>query len=141
VSGSLRVVVDTSSLVRAALDRASAAARLLAMLRDRGSLIASLATLEEVAAVLARPKFARRLPDADRRAFLEALAAAAEVVEPRELVAECRDPGDDKFLDVALAGGADAIVSDDRDLLGLDPWRGVRLVKPEALLAALLDQG
>jgi hypothetical protein len=31
-------------------------------------------------------------------------------------------------------------VSDDRDLLDLDPWRGVRIVKPEALLATLLGE-
>jgi predicted nucleic acid-binding protein len=71
VNGPRRVVVDTSSLVRAALDRNSAAARLLALLRGRGLLVASLTTLEEVAEVLMRPKFARRLPEAERRAFLE----------------------------------------------------------------------
>jgi predicted nucleic acid-binding protein len=98
VSGPLRVVVDTSSLVHAALDRGSAAARLLAV------------------------------------------AAVAELVEPEVTVADCRDPGDDKFLEAALAGGAEVIVSDDRDLLALDLWRGMRVLKPEALLAALLDE-
>lgn len=96
--------------------------------------------LEEIAGVLARPKLVGRLPETDWRAFLEALAAMVELIEPQERVADCRDPGDDKFLEVALAAGATAIVSDDRDLLDLDPWRGVRVVKPEALLADLLRE-
>jgi hypothetical protein len=93
--------------------------------------------LEELAEVLARPKFARRLPEARRRLFLEALAAASELVEPEVRIAECRDPDDDKFLEAALAGGATVTVSDDHDLLALDPWRGVRNRKPEAVLAEL----
>jgi uncharacterized protein len=67
--------------------------------------------------------------------------AAAEVVEPAERVAECRDPGDDMVLEAALAAAPAAdtviIVSDDRDLLVLDPWRGIRVLKPEAALALL----
>ena len=132
-----RVGVDSSSLVRAALDPSSAPGRLLTEFSGRYVLVATLATLEELAVVLARAKFARRLPEARRRQFLEALAAAAELAEPEVRVADCRDRDDDKFLEAALAGGATVIVSDDRDLLALDPWRGVRICKPEALLADL----
>jgi predicted nucleic acid-binding protein len=62
-------------------------------------------------------------------------------------VRECRDPSDDKYLEAAFAAAAlhdsDAlatIVSDDQDLLALDPWRaGIRILKPEAVLAALTN--
>lgn len=95
--------------------------------------------------MLARPKFAARLPEAVRRRFLRRLALGTLIVEPGERVrGVCRDPGDDKFLEAALAAlaaGAAVIVSDDRDLLALDPWRGIRVVKPEAALAGLPGQG
>jgi predicted nucleic acid-binding protein len=69
------------------------------------------------------------------------------LVEPVIKVAECRDPTDDKYLEAALAATGDAadgavvIVTDDRDLLVLDPWReGIRILKPEAALAALSEE-
>jgi len=54
----------------------------------------------------------------------------ASVYRPRQAVRDCRDPKDDKYLELALEAGAWAIVSGDADLLVLDPWRGVRIVAP-----------
>ena len=96
--------------------------------------------LEEIAEVLARPKFAGRLPGTRRRIF-RSLATAVELVDPQVRVADCRDPDDNRVLEAALAGDASVIISDDRDLLALDPWRGVRICKPEAVLAELLGSG
>jgi putative PIN family toxin of toxin-antitoxin system len=60
---------------------------------------------------------------------------AAIWFDPAARVRECRDPKDDKYLELALASGAETIVSSDDDLLVLNPWRGVRIVKPAAYLA------
>jgi len=49
-------------------------------------------------------------------------------------VTACRDPRDDKFLDIALAGDAAAIISGDRDLLVLNPWHGIPIVTPAAFI-------
>jgi predicted nucleic acid-binding protein len=43
-------------------------------------------------------------------------------------VRDCRDAKDNTYLELALAVGADFIVSGDTDLLDLDPWRGIRVV-------------
>jgi predicted nucleic acid-binding protein len=45
-------------------------------------------------------------------------------------VTDCRDPKDDKYLELALAAGAEIIVSSDDDLLVLHPWRGARILRP-----------
>lgn len=94
--------------------------------------------------MLQRPKFARWLSSARRQNFVRRLGVAARLVEPTIKVAECRDPTDDKYLEAAFAAPSDAadgtvvLVTDDRDLLVLDPWRGgIRILKPEAALAAL----
>ena len=50
-------------------------------------------------------------------------------------VADCRDPKDDKYLELAFAAGAETIVSSDDDLLVLHPWRGVRILRPADYLA------
>ncbi len=141
------VVVDASSLIRAALTRRSPARVLLDAVLDRGLLVASEEILDEVDTVLRRPKFAPMLPSERRQHFVRRIAVAARLVEPTVQVEECRDPTDDKYLDAALAAASNAadgmvlLVTDDRDLLVLDPWReGIRILKPEAALAALLEE-
>jgi uncharacterized protein len=52
-------------------------------------------------------------------------------------VSECRDPKDDKFLEVAVAGKADVIVSGDEDLEVLDPFEGIPVISPAKFLRLL----
>ncbi len=47
-----------------------------------------------------------------------------------EAVAGCRDPNDDKFLELAVNGRADLIVSGDEDLLVLGAFRGIPIMTP-----------
>ena len=49
-------------------------------------------------------------------------------------VADCRDAKDNMVLECALAGKADAIVSLDEDLLSLNPWRSIVILKPREFL-------
>jgi uncharacterized protein len=46
----------------------------------------------------------------------------------------CRDPSDDKFLELALNGSADAILTGDEDLLALHPFHGIAILTPAAWL-------
>ena len=137
------VIIDASSFVRAALTPRSAARRLLNVALARSALVVSAPVLDEVAAVLARPKFERWLTEADRLEFVRQVRGGAAVFRSDDVVNACRDPSDDKYLEAALAaaaaeaGGPEAVVvaSDDRDLLVLNPWQGVAILKPEAVLA------
>ncbi len=51
-----------------------------------------------------------------------------------ETITACRDPKDDKFLELAVSGQADLIISSDNDLLVLHPFRGISILKPAAFL-------
>jgi putative PIN family toxin of toxin-antitoxin system len=62
------------------------------------------------------------------------LMAEAEAVEITERIAACRDATDDKFLELAVNGEADVIVSGDADLLVLNPFRGIPIVAPAAFV-------
>ena len=66
--------------------------------------------------------------------FLAQLASVAEFVPIVQLVRQCRDPKDDKFLEVALNGRADLIITGDADLLAMNPWRGIVIVSPAEYL-------
>lgn len=97
--------------------------------------------------MLRRPKFAPWLPSERRQNCVRRIAVAARLVEPTVRIEACRDPTDDKYLEAALAAASDAadgtvlLVTDDRDLLMLDPWReGIRILKPEAAVAALMEE-
>ncbi len=61
----------------------------------------------------------------------------AEVVDVTENIAECRDPKDDRFLELAVDGNATCIVSGDSDLLVLNPFRGVRILTPQEFIAVI----
>jgi hypothetical protein len=66
---------------------------------------------------------------------LRILRGAAIWFDPVVRVTDCRDPKDDKYLELALAAGAEVIVSSDDDLLVLHPWRGTRILNPADYLA------
>ena len=52
-----------------------------------------------------------------------------------EAVQVCRDPKDNKYLELALVSSAHTIISSDNDLLTLHPWRGVRILTPARYIA------
>jgi putative PIN family toxin of toxin-antitoxin system len=99
-------------------------------------LLASHATTTELADVLARPKFDAYVSLEDRQQFIRLLGRIVEMVPIVHTVRACRDPRDDKFLELAVNGEADLIVTGDEDLLALHPFRGVRIITP----AAYVDQ-
>lgn len=84
--------------------------------------------------MLARPKFTRVLTPDRRRETLELLAAAALWIKPSEKVGDCRAAKDNRYLELALAARATAIMSGDEDLLVLDPWRGAQVLRPARFL-------
>jgi predicted nucleic acid-binding protein len=71
--------------------------------------------------------------------FLSALVREAKLVDVTDVINECRDPKDDKFLELAVSGDADYIVSGDKDLLELNPFQGIRILSPNELMDSLND--
>ena len=76
-----------------------------------------------------------------RREALELLAAAALWVDPGETVEDCRDAKDNSYLELALAAQAVIIVSGDEDLLVLNPWHGIQVLRPAQFLEELEPRG
>ena len=123
-------MIDANVVVSAALSPASISRQAIATARVLGTIALSEDVYREFNEVLARSKFRRVISDDRRREVLELLAAAAKWFEPTTPVADCRDVKDNRYLELALASRATAIVSGDEDLLVLDPWRTVRIVRP-----------
>lgn len=124
------VVLDASVIVSASLKPDSTPARALFLAFAYDSICLSDAVAREMDDALARPRIAQRVGEEHRLRVRQVVFTDARVFAPRISVRDCRDPKDDKYLELALEAGAWAIVSGDRDLLELDPWRGVRIVAP-----------
>ena len=130
-----RIVVDSSALVSRLLLPRSAPGQAVRNAVDEAQLLVSEATLTELADVLSRAKFDAYVTIEDRQEFLRLLGRIAEMVPTTYTVRACRDPGDDKFLELAVNGSADLIVTGDKDLLALDPFRGIPILTPARYLA------
>jgi putative PIN family toxin of toxin-antitoxin system len=135
-----RVVVDTSTLVSAALRSGSVPDQALKKALALFDLCASVETLAELERVLDRSKFDRYRDRESRSAFVVtirrcSLLFAVNSVDLSAVKPPCRDAEDDKFLALALAAEADAIVSSDEDLLVLHPWHEIPILTPAQFLA------
>jgi predicted nucleic acid-binding protein len=67
------------------------------------------------------------------------LRSRSKYIEPTEIITACRDKDDNKFLEIALSGQADLLVTNDSDLLVLHPFRGIPIVSPGVLWSLLAE--
>jgi uncharacterized protein len=132
----MRVVVDTNVFISAALKDESFPALALRVVAERGTLLKSTATERQLFEVLARPQLAA-LVDPVVVDWIRELMARAEAVRIIGRIAACRDPTDDEFLELAVNGKADVIVSGDADLLVLNPFRGIPVVRPASFVQSI----
>ncbi len=130
-----RVVVDTNGLISRLLLPQSVPGRAVRHAVDVGSILVSEATMAELATVLARAKFDAYVSVADRQQFIRLLGRIVEMVPILRPVQACRDSKDDKFLEVAVNGEADLIITGDKDLLILHPFMGIPILSPRDYLA------
>jgi len=131
----MRVVIDTNVFISAALKQRTPPNDAVRLAADRDILLKSPATEQELFITLARPRLASLITQ-DFSVWMHSLVAAAEMVQISERIAACRDPKDDKFLELAVNGRADIIVSGDADLLALNPFRGIPILAPAQFVLA-----
>lgn len=125
-----RLVIDTNLWVSRLLLPKSVSAQAVDKAMRWGQPLMSHETLSELTKVLARPKFDRYVSREERQQFLRKLGGVVKLVPIVQRVQICRDPKDDKFLDLALAGLAEYLLTGDNDLLVLNPFHGIRIITP-----------
>jgi uncharacterized protein len=137
-----RVVLDTSTLVSAAIRIGSKPHRAMMHAFATCEVCASAETLGELEHVLERPAwdaYADRDSLRDFAAVYRRNVRFFSVEEADRLAVEphCRDPRDNEFLALAVAAEADVLVSSDQDLLVMHPWRGIPSLTPADFLSSL----
>jgi putative PIN family toxin of toxin-antitoxin system len=124
----VRALLDSSVLVAAFISRAGTCASLLEDILNDHEWVISNFILEELSRKL-RDKF--KYPEGEIAEIREAAMIAAEFVTPEEIPGDaCRDPNDLPILGTALAGRAEVIITGDKDLLALQAFRGIPILRP-----------
>ncbi len=122
----MKVVFDTNILVSAIVfpgGRGEAALRRI--IEERDQLVLSKPIVDELLGILAR-KFSRDTEELAHVAVF--LADLSHYVNPRRRLQVVKDEPDNRILECALTGRADAIVTGDHALLGLRNYRGVHII-------------
>ncbi|GJL60575.1 MAG: hypothetical protein NPIRA03_34320 [Nitrospirales bacterium] len=125
-----RIVLDTNAIVSRLLVPDSIPGQAVRKAVDEGEILMSESTLYELAEVLGREKFDVYVSRQDREEFLRILGRIVEMVSILHAVHDCRDMRDNHILEVAVNGQAQIIVTGDEDLLVLNPFRGISIMKP-----------
>jgi len=122
-------VLDTNSLISSALLPNSFSKNVFEKAVILGTLAISNATFEEFIEVLFRKKFDKYfINDEERWSFIYRLEANSKLFTPDTIVKDCRDPKDNKFLELAISANASCLITGDKDLLVLHPFRNIPIL-------------
>ncbi|MBC8439517.1 MAG: putative toxin-antitoxin system toxin component, PIN family [Deltaproteobacteria bacterium] len=123
-------MLDTNILLSASFSKFSTSARVLEIVFQKHTVLASFETYSEIKEVIYRKKFDLYLTHEERKLFLNKFLDDVHLINPEEKISACRDPKDNMILELAVAGNADFIITGDQDLLVLNPFRDIKIVNP-----------
>jgi putative PIN family toxin of toxin-antitoxin system len=106
----------------------------LDLANHHSTILFSAVTITELETVLERRKFDKYVSLKIRQEFLSELISSGQIVEIQTQVVICRDPKDNKFLELAADGQADYLITGDRDLLTLGSFRKTEILTPAQFL-------
>ena len=129
-----RIVCDTNTLVSAFLFPQSIPGQAFEAVLSRHRLLMSIELAMELAAVMRREKFDRFLSLRRREELVASTMRDSEFIAASTVITECRDSMDNRVLELAVDGGAAAIVTGDADLLVLHPFHQIAIVTPRDFL-------
>jgi putative PIN family toxin of toxin-antitoxin system len=130
-----RIVIDTNCFVSRLLTPKSITSQAVRYAFDFHQILVSADTLTELEIVLSRKKFNNYVSLEERQKFILYLKNLAEIVDITNHVQVCRDPKDDKFLSLAIAGNANIIITGDEDLLVLKCYQNIPILSPKDFLS------
>ena len=140
MSSKHRVILDTNLLVSRILTPDSVTASAVRMIIDHCHLLVSQATMDEFALILTRIQSKGYIKQDEALLLIHAYKEIVEWVPIIERVQACRDPKDDKFLELAVNGKAEYIITGDKDLLVLHPFNNIKILSTKAFIETLLTE-
>jgi len=134
----MKIFLDTNVLISAIVFGGKPRKILEAVFRGELKLFLSEYILDELKAVLRRPKFG--FPSEVIRTILSELHAIGNIVTPSKRIFEIEeDPDDNRVIECVVEGSAHYIVSGDTHLLNLKQYQNIKVVSPDEYLVILSD--
>lgn len=130
----ISAVIDTNVAISAVLLPHTVSRQVFDFVVLHGELLVSEEILAELNEVLARPKFRKYVSEKRRLEFFSALVRVAKIINVVDVITECRDKKDNKFLELAVSGEATHIITGDNGLLVLNPFRRIDIFSPSVFL-------
>lgn len=133
----MKVVIDTNVFVSSVIKKTGTASLLIDKWKKKEFiLVISEPIIKEILEVLSRPRI-RAISKMTRKEIRELgvlLYEGSRLVEPTVSLTVCCDPDDNKFLECAVTAGATYVVSEDKHLLDLGEYEGVKILSPRRFL-------
>ena len=137
MTGEFRVVFDTNVVISAILKCQSIPRQALDLALKSGIVLFSNETLSELQEKLLQTRFDRYVSRVIRVDFLRIFTSLTTQVTVTSIVTDCRDPRDNKFLELAIDGQANYLVTGDQDLHVLNPFQSIEVLSPKQFLQRL----
>ena len=129
-----RLIIDTNVIVSSLLFDRSVPRQAVNKALDHGKILISQPIVLELTKVLSRKKLNRYLLEEERIKFLADFLKDTEVIEITQNFDLCRDKKDNKFIDLAVCGNADYLITGDDDLLTLKSFHPTSIITPRQFL-------
>jgi len=134
----MRAVLDTNVLISGVIATGVPHELLVRGFDHEYQIIVSVATLTEFRETLLKYPERFGMNETEVQQEVETIRYFAEFVDPdEEITAVKPDPDDDKFLEAAVAGDVDYLVSGDTHLLDIESFRGIDIVNPRTFYERL----
>jgi putative PIN family toxin of toxin-antitoxin system len=121
-------VIDTNNLISAFIFEYSTPKLAYDKVKRIGKISASRETLDEFCDVFIRAKFDKYISFDKRLKVINEFPEIVVLHKTTETITDCRDPKDNKFLELAVSVNASCIITGDKDLLILNPFRGIPIL-------------
>ncbi|GAB6878811.1 putative toxin-antitoxin system toxin component, PIN family [Halorubrum gandharaense] len=136
----MKAVLDTNVLISGVISTGVPHEVVVKGYEGQYEIVVSVATLTEFRDTLLKYPERFHMDHEEVQAEVETLRYFAEFVDPGVNVQAVEDdPDDDKFLEAAVAGNVDYLVSGDTHLLSLDAYNGIPIVEPRTFYENLED--
>lgn len=137
----MRAVLDTNVLISGVIATGVPHELLVKGFDQEYQIVVSVETLTEFRDTLLKYPDRFHMSEAEVQQEVETVRYFAEFVDPDEAITAVKsDPDDDKFLEAAVAGAVDYLVSGDTHLLDIESFRGIDIVEPRTFYERFTEE-
>lgn len=132
----MKIVIDTNVIISGLMFPGSIPNQAIKIAEQNNEILYSQETFLEIQRVLKKPKIVKIVIDKKVQEFYQNINELWKCVCPKKTINDCRDTKDNKFLEVAIEGNADVIITGDQDLLVLHPYHNIYILSPQDFLVS-----